>query len=135
MSPEEPSDRYDALPPDAPQGRPQSPSGASGGEHALGLLTSRPPSNPISSGGEDWLTLSLYLRHRAFDRVTKLLDERRAAAEAGRDGDDELALADQIFLVLPSGAKVGSKRGKAYFRWQLQSSMGFILQLMNVSHV
>lgn len=132
MSPENQFNRDDASPPDAPQGRPQSPSGASGGENSSGLLTSRPPSNPISFGGEDWLTLSLYLRHAEFDRLAKLLDERRTAAEARRQGEDEFAIADQTFLVLPAGAKVGSKRGKAYFRWQLQSSMGYLLQLMNV---
>ena len=33
--------------------------------------------------------------------------------------------------MLPLGAKAGSKRSKAYFRWQLQSATGFILQLMN----
>jgi hypothetical protein len=97
----------------------------------VGLLTSRPPCNPISYGGEDWVTLSLYVRYRDFDKTAKLLDGHRQAAEERRQGDDELTLAGQTFLAIPAGAKVGSKRGKAYFRWQLQSETGFVLQLMN----
>jgi hypothetical protein len=131
MSPENDPTRLAPLT-DAPQGRSKSPCGASVSEDARGPLTSRPPSNPICYGGEDWLTLSLYLVHRDFERTTKLLDVCRSAAESRRPGEDELQLADQTFLVLPSGAKVGSKRGKAYFRWQLASEAGFLLQLMNL---
>lgn len=131
MSPEEHLDGDGASPVDAPQRAPHSPRGAAADE-AAGLPTSRPPSNPISYGGEDWVTLSLYVRHRDFTRTTKLLDERRKAAEERRDGADELQLAGQTFLVLPFGAKVGTKRSKAHFRWQLQSETGYVLQFMNL---
>jgi hypothetical protein len=69
--------------------------------------------------------------YRDFEKVVKLLDSRRQAAEEGRTGDDELVLAGQRFLVLSAGAKVGTKRAKAYLRWQLQSESGYVLQLMN----
>lgn len=132
MRPEHEPLNSDASPADAPEGRAGAPAGAAADEAGGGLLTSRPPCNPISYGGEDWLTLSLYVLHWDFERTAKSLDEKRSAAEARRQGDDELLLAGQTFLVRPSGAKVGSKRGKAYFRWQLQSETGFVLQLMNL---
>jgi len=114
----------------APDRAAPSPPGAQPGD-APGLLTSRPPCNPICLGGEDWVTLSLYVRYRNFDKTAKLLDRHRQAAEERRQGDDELLLSGSKFLALPSGAKVGSKRSKAYFRWQVQSESGFVVQLMN----
>lgn len=113
----------------APDGAAPSPPGAQPGD--AGLLTSRPPCNPICLGGEDWVTLSLYIGYRDFDKAAKLLNQHRQAAENRRQGDDELILAGQKFLAMPAGARVGSKRSKAYFRWQLQSETGFVLQLMN----
>jgi hypothetical protein len=116
----------------APERAVPSPRGAEAGE-AGGLLTSRPPSNPISYGGEDWLTLSLYVLHHDFEKMRNLLDRHRQAAEDGRKGEDEITLAGQTFLVLPAGGRVGSKgpkRKRAYFRWQLQNATGFILQFM-----
>jgi hypothetical protein len=94
-----------------------------------GLLTSRPPSNPISYGGEDWLTLSLYLRHNRFSRLVELLDAKRERAENRESGGDELTIADQRFLMLPFGAKAGSK-GMGYFRWQMHCASGYLLLLM-----
>ncbi|MBX3435753.1 MAG: hypothetical protein KF847_20740 [Pirellulales bacterium] len=133
MVPEVPSEHDDAASAAgrAPERAARGPRGAKPGE-TPGPLTSRPPSNPISYGGEDWLTLSLYVRHREFAETTKRLDEARRAAEERRRGDDELTLAGRKFLVRPLGAKVGSGRSGAYFRWQLQSETGFVLQLMNV---
>lgn len=98
---------------------------------SAGHRNSMPPSIPICFGGEDWVTLSLYLRHRSFSELVERLDKHRLAAEHHHQGGDELTLADQQFLMLPLGAKASSKRSKAYFRWQLQSATRFTLQLMN----
>ena len=130
MVPEVPANSDDdALAGRAPDGAPPSPPGAQPGD--AGQLTSRPPSNPICLGGEDWLTLSLYLQHCSFAELVGRLDRHRQAAEQHKQGDDQLTLADQQFLMLPIGAKAGSKRSNAYFRWQLQSATGFTIQLMN----
>ena len=106
-----------------------SPAGAQPGE-AAGLLTSRPPSNPITYGGEDYLTLSLYLKHKLFSELKSTLDQRQQAAVERREGDDEITLAGLRFLVLPFGGKVGSKNSKAFFQWLLKSEIGFTLLLM-----
>lgn len=96
-----------------------------------GQHTSRPPSNLHTSGGEDYLTLSLYLHHANFLKASATLNKLRSKAESGRKDSDEFELNGHRFLMLPMGAKVGTKRSKAYFRWQFQSETGFKIQIMN----
>jgi hypothetical protein len=72
----------------------------------------------------------LYVRHNRFSQLVKELDTLRQNAEEHDAPRDEITLADQPFLVLPFGGKARSGRRSAYFRWQLQSASGFVLQLM-----
>lgn len=95
-----------------------------------GHLISRSPAIPRSLGGDDYLTLSLYLRHHAFQQLVERIDRHRQAAEERQQDGDRPVLAGQEFQVMPSGAKAGSKSSRAYFRWQLQSATGYSLQLM-----
>jgi hypothetical protein len=72
----------------------------------------------------------VYAEHHNFSYVLDTLPPCQKAASEGRKGEDELVLAGQRFLVAPSGAKVGKKRARAYFQWQLASEIGFSIQLM-----
>ncbi|HEX6964101.1 MAG TPA: hypothetical protein VF175_19695 [Lacipirellula sp.] len=95
-----------------------------------GVSSNTPSSKTISSGGEDWLELSLYLTHQRFDQVADLLDRAKEAAEANREGD-ELVLGDQRFLVLPGTASAGEGKKRIAYRWRLRSECGLVLNLMH----
>ena len=98
-----------------------------------GLINNIPLSK-TNSGGEDWFEVSLYIRHRDFDNLSKLLNKARDAAEDGRDGEDVVSFGGAKFLVRPSGAGAGSGHKRIYFRWQLQCENGLLIQLMNREH-
>ena len=95
-----------------------------------GLITNRPPYK-TNTGGEDWLEVSLYLRHKDFETLASVLNNAREAAEDGREGEDVVTFGGVRFLVRPCGASAGGGPKTVYFRWQLQSENGLIFQLMN----
>lgn len=95
-----------------------------------GLITNR-PSSKTNTGGEDWFEVSLYLTHRDFYGLSKLLNAAREAAEDNREGEDVVAFAGVQFLVRPSGANAGAAHKRVHFRWQLQCENGLLIQLMN----
>jgi hypothetical protein len=130
MRPEELPNANKPSPADAFERRPLMPREAAAGDASTGDLNIIPPSK-THSGGEDWLEVSLYLEHREFGRLAKLLDKARKAAEEGRKGDDEIVIGGRRFLVRPVGASAGKQKNRIYYRWQLQAENGLILQLMN----
>ncbi len=50
--------------------------------------SSNTPSPETTTGGEDWLSVSLYLEHGAFPDLSKRLDEAQRAAKLGQVNDD-----------------------------------------------
>jgi len=42
----------------------------------------------LTTGGEDWLEISLYLEHRNFTKLSTMLDAAKQAAEAGESPQD-----------------------------------------------
>jgi hypothetical protein len=107
-------------------------------ESPQGLITNRPPSNrppsKTNAGGEDWLEVSLYIRHRNFHKLAALLDTARKAAENNDRSGDVVRFGGMNFLVRPCGANAGDGKKYVHFRWQLQCENGLIIQLMRREH-
>lgn len=59
------------------------------------------------------MEVSFYLRFVNFDKLARLLDAAREAAENGREGEDVLTFDGLKFLVWPCGA-TGRRRQKAH---------------------
>lgn len=108
-----------------------------------GVLSSTPPSNPksipsdaskpspsseITTGGEDWFEVSLYLKHHRFEKLTRLLETAKEAAEANRSPADEVHLGKLRAVSLRKSAYLGDR---ITYRWQLQTAGGWLIQLMN----
>jgi len=74
------------------------------------------------------------VRHSDFDALSTELDAARKAAEDGREGEDVVTFNGVRFLVRPSGAGAGKGQKRIYYRWQLQSENGLLIQLMNREH-
>jgi len=135
MNPEK-SQFESASPPSAPQSASAKPRGAEGVD--AGGVT--PPSTPqsasdnataLTTGGEDWLEISLYLEHRNFTALSSMLDTAKQAAEAGESPKDELRFNGQQFICRPMTSRVGSKEKRIAYRWSINSEAGYTLLLMN----
>ena len=91
---------------------------------------SNTPSMKTICGGEDWLTLNLYLIHHDFDSLAKRLDQAREAAQF--EGDDEIiSFGDIRFQADSNGARQGDKQKGSWMRWRLVGENAFTLLLMN----
>ncbi|CAN0519900.1 unnamed protein product, partial [Ectocarpus sp. 8 AP-2014] len=104
-----------------------------------GGLSNTPPSIPksdsnefnpsqVTTGGEDWFEVSLYLEHHQFAKVAKLLEAAKSAAEANRSPADEVRLGKLHAVCLARSAYLGDR---ITYRWQLRTSWGGLIQLMN----
>ncbi|MAT73364.1 MAG: hypothetical protein CMJ58_28100 [Planctomycetaceae bacterium] len=97
-----------------------------------GVSSNTPPSKTnLTTGGEDWLELSLYLAHESFGHTSQILDQARDAAEKGNQGEDELILAGERFIVQSGHATTGKGRKRIAYRWRLVGESGLVLLLMN----
>ena len=98
-----------------------------------GVSSNTPPSITTSTttGGEDWLELSLYVEHHVFAGLQYRLDRSIKNYKVKTPSDiDEITIARHRFLVCP-GASTGSKNKKIRYRWKLQCENGLVLLIMN----
>ena len=104
-----------------------------------GGLSNTPPSIPkfdstevseteVTTGGEDWFEVSLYLKHHRFAGLERLLETAKAAAETNRSPADEVRLGKLHAVCLARSAYRGDR---ITYRWQLRTSWGWLIQLMN----
>ena len=124
----------------APQRRSAQPRGAEDEGESGGVSSNTPPSNPqtanhsagiLTSGGEDWLEISLYLEHQNFTKLSVMLDAAKEAAEAGDSPKDELQFNGQQFICRAMTSRAGSKEKRIAYRWSIDSEAGYTLLLMN----
>lgn len=92
--------------------------------------TSNTPSLKTITGGEDWLTLSLYVRHGDFESLESRLNDAQRAAKHNRVSHDEILFGDGRFIVSPAGVRLGSRSKGAYYSWHLKSDIGVTILLM-----
>lgn len=99
-------------------------------QSSAGDSSNTPFSKTISSGGEDWLEVSLYVIHATFLDTSRRLDAARAAAQSKQQGADELELGGVRFRVVPESTAMGGRAG-VVFRWRLVGQNGLVIMLMN----
>ncbi len=83
--------------------------------------SSNTPSPKTTTGGEDWLSLSLYVDHGDFKSLSSTLDVAQQCALLGDQGGDEVVFGDTRFIVKSHGVRRGSRAKGAWMRWVLQS--------------
>lgn len=84
-----------------------------------------------STGGEDWLTISLYLKHSDISSLRSKLNSAQEAARRDNNPNDEVAFGDSEFIVSPTGTRLGDRSKGSWMAWRLQSDIGATLLLMD----
>jgi len=82
-------------------------------------------------GGEDWVSLGLYVNHPAFKDLAAKLDFAKEAAACGSSKEDEVVFGDTRFIVSASGAREGASGKGSWMRWKLKSENGVTVLIMN----
>ncbi|MCR9117073.1 MAG: hypothetical protein NXI22_09045, partial [bacterium] len=93
--------------------------------------TSNTPSPKTISGGEDWLTLSLYVEHSNLKELKIKLDDAKKASKFDHAPFDEIRIGFEQFRVMPVGGRLGSQKKGAWMSWLLQSELGVTFMLMD----
>ena len=98
---------------------------------------SNTPPRKTMTGGEDWLSLSLYLNfeEEVFRDLAEKLDAAQRAASEDRQPYDEVDFGESKFIVKPRGVKQGSAGKGSWMRWRMEGMGGLKILLMNRAEV
>ena len=89
-----------------------------------------PPSIHTETGGEDWLEISLYVRHYDFENLQKQFDEAKQAAEESPDLCSYVVVGKRIASISCGTAGAGDPKNRIAYRWVLAVTAGIKLLLM-----
>ncbi|QDU56745.1 hypothetical protein [Aeoliella mucimassa] len=106
-------------------------------EDSQGAASITPWQN-LTTGGEDYLTVSFWVEYEDFDALKKQLEIAQASARSRERSDpkrgtppnnDVLHLGDHRLVVAPQGGRLGGGNRALAIKWKLQSGQGIELLL------